>query len=82
MVGKIIFILKHMLLQHGVSKVLNIPYAKVESKTRRLGGGFGGKESQATIFACISALATYKLKHPVKLRLDRKTDMKMEKLME
>ena len=62
-------------VQHGVSKVLNIPYAKVESKTRRLGGGFGGKESQATIFACISALATYKLKHPVKLRLDRKTDM-------
>ena len=62
-------------VQHGVSKVLNIPYAKVESKTRRLGGGFGGKESQATIFACISALATYKLNHPVKLRLDRKTDM-------
>jgi len=35
-------------VQHGVSKVLNIPYAKVESKTRRLGGGFG--LFQVTIF--------------------------------
>ena len=62
-------------VQHGVANVLNLPSAKIDCKTRRLGGGFGGKESQATIFAGIAALSAYKLNRPVKLRLDRKTDM-------
>ena len=62
-------------VQHGVGNVLAIPSAKIDCKTRRLGGGFGGKESQATIFAAIAALAANKIKKPVKLRLDRKTDM-------
>tara|TARA_B100001741_G_scaffold136343_1_gene112249 strand:- start:1110 stop:3431 length:2322 start_codon:yes stop_codon:yes gene_type:complete len=62
-------------VQHGVGNVLGIPSAKIDCKTRRLGGGFGGKESQATIFAAIAALAANKIKKPVKLRLDRKTDM-------
>ena len=62
-------------VQHGVGNILGIPSAKVDCKTRRLGGGFGGKESQATIFAGIAALAAHKLKKPVKIRLDRKTDM-------
>ena len=46
-------------VQHGVGKVLNIPSAKIDSKVRRLGGGFGGKESQATIFAAMSALCAF-----------------------
>mgnify|MGYP002639967307 FL=1 len=62
-------------VQHGVSNVLNIPAAKIESKVRRLGGGFGGKESQATIFAAISALSAFVTKQPVKIRLNRHEDM-------
>ena len=62
-------------VQHGVSKVLNIPSAKIDSKVRRLGGGFGGKESQATIFAGISALCSFITHKPVKIRLNRHNDM-------
>ena len=62
-------------VQHGVGKVLNIPSAKIDSKVRRLGGGFGGKESQATIFAAMSALGAYITLRPVKIRLNRDHDM-------
>ena len=62
-------------VQHGVGKVLNIPSAKIDSKVRRLGGGFGGKESQATIFAAMSALGAYLTQKPVKIRLNRHNDM-------
>ena len=56
-------------------KGLNIPSAKIDSKVRRLGGGFGGKESQATIFAAMSALGAYVTQKPVKIRLNRHNDM-------
>ena len=62
-------------VQHGVGKVLNIPSAKIDSKVRRLGGGFGGKESQATIFAAMSALGAHITLRPVKIRLNRDHDM-------
>ena len=62
-------------VQHCVSNVLNIPQASIESKVRRLGGGFGGKESQASIIACIASLCAWHLSKPVKLRLTRKDDM-------
>ncbi len=62
-------------VQHGVAKVLNIASAKIDSKVRRLGGGFGGKESQATIFAAMSALGAYLTQKPVKIRLNRHIDM-------
>ncbi len=62
-------------VQHGVGNVLNIPSAKIDSKVRRLGGGFGGKESQATIFAAMSALGAFITQKPVKIRLNRHTDM-------
>ena len=39
-----------------------------------MGGGFGGKESQSALFACVAAVAARKLKRPVKLRLDRDDD--------
>ena len=41
---------------------------------RRMGGGFGGKESQSALFACVAAVAARKLRRPVKLRLDRDDD--------
>ena len=62
-------------VQHGVGNVLNIPSAKIDCKVRRLGGGFGGKESQATIFAAMSALGAFITQKPVKIRLNRHTDM-------
>ena len=62
-------------VQHGGGKVLKVPSAKIESKVRRLGGGFGGKESQATIFAAMSALCAFVTQQPVKIRLNRHDDM-------
>ncbi len=58
-----------------VSKVLGIPQSAVTIEVRRMGGGFGGKETQAAQWACIAALATYRTGRPAKLRLDRDTDM-------
>ena len=40
-----------------------------------MGGGFGGKESQSALFACVAAIAARQLNRPVKLRLDRDDDM-------
>ncbi len=62
-------------VQHCVSHILDIPFASITSKVRRLGGGFGGKESQASIIASIAALCAWKIKQPVKLRLPRNQDM-------
>jgi xanthine dehydrogenase large subunit len=50
---------------------------KVEVDTTRLGGGFGGKEDQATAWAVLCALAAYDLKRPVKYSLHRMEDMRM-----
>lgn len=47
---------------------------QVQVQCRRMGGGFGGKESQSALFACVAALAASKLRRPVKLRLDRDDD--------
>ncbi|MDE2296642.1 MAG: xanthine dehydrogenase molybdopterin binding subunit, partial [Burkholderiales bacterium] len=46
----------------------------VHVECRRMGGGFGGKESQSALFACVAAVAAAKLQRPVKLRLDRDDD--------
>jgi xanthine dehydrogenase large subunit len=62
-------------VQHGVSHVLGLPNASVTIEVRRMGGAFGGKESQATIIAAIAALAAQKTGRPVKLRLARDDDM-------
>ena len=50
---------------------------KVEVDVLRLGGGFGGKEDQASAWACMTALAAFKLKRPVKLILGRQEDIRM-----
>ncbi len=62
-------------IQKLVAEVLNIASHKVTAEVRRMGGGFGGKESQAAVLACSAALAAHHLKRPVKYRLPRKADM-------
>lgn len=64
-------------VQRGIARVLGIAMHKVEVDVRRLGGGFGGKEDQATPFAVLAALGAYLSKKPVKLVLDREEDMRM-----
>src|SRR4029077_13448563 len=60
--------------QHIVARILGIPDAFVTVETRRMGGGFGGKESQACAWAAIAALAARLTGRPCKVRLDRDDD--------
>jgi xanthine dehydrogenase large subunit len=62
-------------VQHLVAKVLGLPDAAVTTEVRRMGGGFGGKETQAALIACVAALLAWRSGRPVKLRLDRDDDM-------
>jgi xanthine dehydrogenase large subunit len=62
-------------VQHMVAQVLGVASHAVTVEVRRMGGGFGGKETQSNLFACVAALAACKLKRPVKLRPDRDDDM-------
>ena len=64
-------------VQRTVARVLSLPMNQVEVDTTRLGGGFGGKEDQATTWAVLCALAAYHLKKPVKYSLHRMEDMRM-----
>lgn len=58
-----------------VAEVLGIPFNKVTIDMRRMGGGFGGKETQAAPWACIAALLANKTGRAVKMRLNRHDDM-------
>ncbi len=62
-------------VQHMVAKALRISSHSVKVEVRRMGGGFGGKETQSNQFAVISALAAVRNNCAVKLRLDRDDDM-------
>jgi len=64
-------------VQRTVARILDMPMHKVEVDVLRLGGGFGGKEDQATIWACLAALAANVCNKPVKLVLRRHEDMRM-----
>jgi xanthine dehydrogenase large subunit len=64
-------------VQRTAARVLNIPMHRIEVDVTRLGGGFGGKEDQATTWGLMCALATYHLKKPVKYSLHRMEDMRM-----
>ncbi|MDR3672589.1 MAG: molybdopterin-dependent oxidoreductase [Holophaga sp.] len=64
-------------VQRGVARVLGIPMHRIEVDTNRIGGGFGGKEDQATPWACLAALGAHLLDRPVKLVLSRADDMRM-----
>ena len=61
-------------MQHLVAHALHLHANEVHVECRRMGGGFGGKESQSAIFACVASVAAHKLQRPVKLRLDRDDD--------
>ncbi len=63
-------------VQHGVAHLLGLPFNAVTVEVRRMGGAFGGKESQATIIAGIAAVLAWKTRRPVKLRLPRDDDMR------
>ena len=64
-------------VQRTVARVLGVPMHRVEVDVTRLGGGFGGKEDQASAWAALVALAAYLLKKPVKLSMHRMDDMRM-----
>ncbi len=61
-------------MQLAVAHALGRPAHAVQVECRRMGGGFGGKESQSALFACVAAVAAARLQRPVKLRLDRDDD--------
>jgi xanthine dehydrogenase large subunit len=61
-------------VQHWVAHALGIDNHAVRVECRRMGGGFGGKETQAGHMAVWAAVAAHKLKRPIKLRLDRDED--------
>ncbi|HEY1127927.1 MAG TPA: xanthine dehydrogenase molybdopterin binding subunit [Roseateles sp.] len=61
-------------MQQLVAHCLGWHAHRVTVQCRRMGGGFGGKESQSALFACVAAIAALKLRKPVKLRVDRDDD--------
>jgi xanthine dehydrogenase large subunit len=61
-------------MQNLIAHALGLRANQVLVSCRRMGGGFGGKESQSALPACVAALAATKLNRPVKLRLDRDDD--------
>ena len=61
-------------MQALVAHALGWHAHQVLVECRRMGGGFGGKESQSALFACVSAICATRLNRPVKLRLDRDDD--------
>ncbi len=64
-------------VQRHMADVLGIPMHRIEVDVTRLGGGFGGKEDQATPWAIFCGLASFLLKKPVKYSLHRMEDMRM-----
>jgi len=60
-----------------VARVLGITANRVVCRSLRMGGGFGGKETQANPYAAIAALATWVTRRPVRIKLQRSLDMQM-----
>ncbi|KAL3529853.1 hypothetical protein ACH5RR_009175 [Cinchona calisaya] len=61
--------------QKYICHVLGLPMSKVVCKTKRIGGGFGGKETRSAFVAAAAAIPSYLLNCPVKITLDRDIDM-------
>jgi len=61
--------------QHVVSRILGIPSHAITVEARRMGGGFGGKETQSNLFAAVAALVATRLGRPANIRPDRDDDM-------
>ncbi len=64
-------------VQRIIAQVLAIAMHAIEVEVLRLGGGFGGKEEQATVFAVMAALAAQLLQRPVKIELSREEDCRL-----
>ena len=62
-------------VQHIAARVLGLDYNRITVSVRRIGGEFGGKESNASWVAAAAALAAAHTRRPVKLRLPRRVDM-------
>ncbi len=62
-------------VQKAMARILGLPQHKIEVDVKRLGGGFGGKEDQATAWSCLTGLAAWHLQKPVELVLPRHQDM-------
>ncbi|WP_022706798.1 xanthine dehydrogenase molybdopterin binding subunit [Paracoccus zeaxanthinifaciens] len=62
-------------VQHMVAHALGVPNHSVVVNVRRMGGGFGGKETQMNLFACVAAIAARRWNCAVKIRPDRDDDM-------
>ena len=62
-------------IQHKVAEALGVSMNAVRVETRRMGGGFGGKESQGNSLAVASAVVAMRLNRPAKMRYDRDDDM-------
>ena len=63
--------------QHLVAQVLGIASHRVVCRCLRMGGGFGGKETQANPFAAVAALAAWKTGRPARVKLHRALDMQL-----
>lgn len=64
-------------IQVMVAHALNIPHAAVTVNMRRMGGGFGGKETQGNLFAVVAAVAAKQLGRAIKIRPDRDDDFQI-----
>jgi xanthine dehydrogenase/oxidase len=64
-------------MQIYVASTLGVPMHKLVCKTKRIGGGFGGKETRSIFIHCAAAVPAYHLRRPVKAILDRDEDMQM-----
>ena len=62
-------------IQHKVAHALHLPMSAVRVEMRRMGGGFGGKESQGNALAVACAVAAHATGKPCKMRYDRDDDM-------
>ena len=63
--------------QTSISRLLGIPNHKVNVKVKRVGGGFGGKETRSNYYATAAAIAAYYSRRPVSILLDRQTDLQI-----
>ncbi|NBS98506.1 MAG: xanthine dehydrogenase molybdopterin binding subunit, partial [Betaproteobacteria bacterium] len=61
-------------MQAIIAHALGLSANQVLVEVRRMGGGFGGKESQSALFAVLASVAAARLRRPVKLRIDRDDD--------
>jgi xanthine dehydrogenase molybdopterin binding subunit len=64
-------------VQAAVAHVLHLPRHKVVVESPRMGGGFGGKETQGNTWASLAALAAWKTGRPVRVQLDRDVDLQL-----